>query len=203
MGSTAKKQSASQYEIQLGKNAETAYKNYNEKYRPLESGLVEESKRDFTKVLSGRANADAAQAYSKNQGAPLGSGSSGGFGSGNSIMNFNNAQVARGNTVGKAVGNAAVAAADSKDKAQLGALKVGMGGQALSSEGLRNAANIANRDLIAKAQADSSIEAVNYAFANDLGAGIYTKMNPVDTSKIDELTAQFKYMQDLNKMRGY
>lgn len=203
MGSTAKKQSASQYEIQLGKNAETAYKNYNEKYQPLESGLVEESKRDFTKVLSGRANADAAQAYSKNQGAPLGSGSSGGFGSGNSIMNFNNAQVARGNTVGKAVGNAAVAAADSKDKAQLGALKVGMGGQALSSEGLRNAANIANRDLIAKAQADSSIEAVNYAFANDLGAGIYTKMNPVDTSKIDELTAQFKYMQDLNKMRGY
>jgi len=203
MGSTAKKQSASQYEIQLGKNAETTYKNYIEKYQPLESGLVEESKRDFTKVLSGRANADAAQAYSKNQGAPLGSGSSGGFGSGNSIMNFNNAQVARGNTVGKAVGNAAVAAADSKDKAQLGALKVGSGGQVLSSEGLRNAANIANRDLIAKAQADSSIKDVNFAFANDLGAGIYTKMNPVDTSKIDELTAQFKYMQDLNKMRGY
>lgn len=194
MGSSATKQAPGAYEIALGENADIAYKNYLDNYRPLESGFVEEAGRDFSKTLAGRANADASQAYNKTQSAPLGSGSSGGYGSGNSLMKFTAGQVARSDAVGTTIGNATVTAQDVKDKAQLGTLKVGMGGKTLASEGLRTAASAQNRDMLSKAQADSSISDTNMAFATDLGAGLYKKYYPTDTTKLQ------KHIDEMNDL---
>jgi len=193
MGNSAKKEPPSEYEKATVENALTISDRHKDLYRPLEAGFVKESGRDVSGVLGGRANADSAQAFSGSQGAGLGtSNSSGGFGSGRSMMGQSKQGVAQTNALGGALISATSTAQDVKDKAQLGALRVGQGGRTSAMAGLSTAARADNQELIAKAQASSSMQNTNTAFGMDLGAGMYRKANPFDTSKTDELIAQLK-----------
>jgi len=193
MGNSAKKVQQGELEKALGENAITITDRHKSLYRPHESGLVKESGRDVSGVLGGRANADMAQAFSGSQGAGLGtSNSSGGFGSGRSMMGQAKQGVIQNNALGGALASADDKAQDVKDTAQLGALTLGQGGRSIAMRGLSNAARAQNEELLAKAQASSSMQDTNMAFGMDLGAGMYRKANPFDTSKTDELIAQLK-----------
>ena len=191
MGSSAKKVQAGEHEKALVENANTIANRNKELYRPLEAGFVKESGRDVSGVLGGRANADTAQAFSSSQGAGLGaSGSSGGFGSGRSMMTQANQGVIQSNALGGALAGASKTAQTVKDGSQLGAVKVGQGGRSVAMQGLSQAARAQNQEIVAKSQAASSMQDTSMAFASDLGAGLYKKFNPTPTPEIDRLQAQ-------------
>ena len=191
MGSSAKKVEAGEHEKALVENANTIANRNKELYRPLEAGFVKESGRDVSGVLGGRANADTAQAFSSSQGAGLGaSGSSGGFGSGRSMMTQANQGVIQSNALGGALAGASKTAQTVKDGSQLGAVKVGQGGRSVAMQGLSQAARAQNQEIVAKSQAASSMQDTSMAFASDLGAGLYKKFNPTPTPEIDRLQAQ-------------
>tara|TARA_R110002124_G_scaffold72586_2_gene194244 strand:- start:180 stop:779 length:600 start_codon:yes stop_codon:yes gene_type:complete len=191
MGSSAKKVEAGEHEKALAENANTIANRNKELYRPLEAGFVKESGRDVSGVLGGRANADTAQAFSSSQGAGLGaSGSSGGFGSGRSMMTQANQGVIQSNALGGALAGASKTAQTVKDGSQLGAVKVGQGGRSVAMQGLSQAARAQNQEIVAKSQAASSMQDTSMAFASDLGAGLYKKFNPTPTPEIDRLQAQ-------------
>ena len=191
MGSSAKKVEAGEHEKALAENANTIANRNKELYRPLEAGFVKESGRDVSGVLGGRANADTAQAFSSSQGAGLGaSGSSGGFGSGRSMMTQANQGVIQSNALGGALAGASKTAQTVKDGSQLGAVKVGQGGRSVAMQGLSQAARAQNQEIVAKSQAASSMQDTSMAFASDLGAGLYKKFNPTPTPELDRLQAQ-------------
>ncbi|MDB9972349.1 hypothetical protein OAD64_00250 [Oceanospirillaceae bacterium] len=191
MGSSAKKVEAGEHEKALVENANTIANRNKELYRPLEAGFVKESGRDVSGVLGGRANADTAQAFSSSQGAGLGaSGSSGGFGSGRSMMTQANQGVIQSNALGGALAGASKTAQTVKDGSQLGAVKVGQGGRSVAMQGLSQAARAQNQEIVAKSQAASSMQDTSMAFASDLGAGLYKKFNPTPTPELDRLQAQ-------------
>jgi len=191
MGSSASKTQAGEHEKALVENANTIANRNKELYRPLEAGFVKESGRDVSGVLGGRANADTAQAFSSSQGAGLGaSGSSGGFGSGRSMMTQANQGVIQSNALGGALAGASKTAQTVKDGSQLGAVKVGQGGRSVAMQGLSQAARAQNQEIVAKSQAASSMQDTSMAFASDLGAGLYKKFNPTPTPEIDRLQAQ-------------
>ena len=191
MGSSASKAQAGAHEKALVENANTIANRNKELYRPLEAGFVKESGRDVSGVLGGRANADTAQAFSSSQGAGLGaSGSSGGFGSGRSMMTQANQGVIQSNALGGALAGASKTAQTVKDGSQLGAVKVGQGGRSVAMQGLSQAARAQNQEIVAKSQAASSMQDTSMAFASDLGAGLYKKFNPTPTPELDRLQAQ-------------
>ena len=191
MGSSASKTQAGEHEKALVENANTIANRNKELYRPLEAGFVKESGRDVSGVLGGRANADTAQAFSSSQGAGLGaSGSSGGFGSGRSMMTQANQGVIQSNALGGALAGASKTAQTVKDGSQLGAVKVGQGGRSVAMQGLSQAARAQNQEIVAKSQAASSMQDTSMAFASDLGAGLYKKFNPTPTPEIDRLQKQ-------------
>jgi len=191
MFSSATKAKQSEHEKALVENANTIANRNKELYRPLEAGFLKEAGRDVSSILGGRANADTAQAFSSGQGASLGaSGSSGGFGSGRTMMGQAKQGVMQNDALGGGLAAANSTAQNVKDKAQLGAVKVGQGGRAYAMEGLSTAARAKNQEIIAKAQAASTMQTTNMAFGSDLGAGLYKKFNPLDTSEIDRLQMQ-------------
>ena len=191
MGSSASKAQAGPHEKALVENSNTIANRNKELYRPLQEGFVKESGRDVSAVLSGRANADTAQAFSPSQSASLGaSGSSGGFGSGRSMMTQAGQGALQSNALGGALASANQKATTVRDQAQLGALKIGQGGRSTAMQGLSQAARAQNQEIVAKSQAASSMQDTNMAFAGDLGAGLYTKFNPVKTPELDRLQAQ-------------
>jgi len=191
MGSSASKAEAGPHEKALVDNANTITDRNNRLYRPLEAGFVKESGRDVSGVLGGRASADTAQAFSSSQGASLGaSGGSGGFGSGRSMMTQAGQGVIQSNALGGALASANQKATTVQDQAQLGALKIGQGGRSTAMQGLSQAARAQNQEIVAKSQAASSMQDTNMAFASDLGAGLYTKYNPVETPGLDKLQKQ-------------
>jgi len=198
MGSSAKKAPAGEYEKAVVDNSNTIANRHKELYRPLQEGFVKESGRDVSAVLGGRANADTAQAFSSSQGASLGaSGSSGGFGSGRSIGTQAQQGVIQSNALGGALASANQKATTVRDQAQLGALKIGQGGRSTALQGLSQAARAQNQEIVAKSQAASSMQDTNMAFAGDLGAGLYTKFNPVKTPELDRMQKQ---LDDMNKL---
>jgi hypothetical protein len=198
MGSSAKKAPAGEYEKATVDNSNTIANRHKELYRPLQEGFVKESGRDVSAVLGGRANADTAQAFSSSQGASLGaSGSSGGFGSGRSIGTQAQQGVIQSNALGGALASANQKATTVRDQAQLGALKIGQGGRSTALQGLSQAARAQNQEIVAKSQAASSMQDTNMAFAGDLGAGLYTKFNPVKTPELDRMQKQ---LDDMNKL---
>ena len=191
MGSSASKAQAGEHEKALVENANTIANRNKELYRPLEAGFVKESGRDVSGVLGGRANADTAQAFSSSQGASLGaSGSSGGFGSGRSMMTQAQQGVIQSNALGGALASADQKATNVRDQSQLGALTVGQGGRSVAMQGLSQAARAQNQEIVAKSQAASSMQGTNMAFGFDLGAGLYKKKNPTPTPELDRLQAQ-------------
>lgn len=191
MGNSAKKVEAGEHEKALVENANTIANRNKGLYRPLEAGFVKESGRDVSGVLGGRANADTAQAFSSSQGASLGaSGSSGGFGSGRSMMTQAKQGVIQSNALGGALASADQKATNVRDQSQLGALTVGQGGRSVAMQGLSQAARAKNQEIVAKSQAASSMQDTSMAFASDLGAGLYKKFNPTPTPEIDRLQAQ-------------
>ena len=191
MGNSAKKVEAGEHEKALVENANTIANRNKELYRPLEAGFVKESGRDVSGVLGGRANADTAQAFSSSQGASLGaSGSSGGFGSGRSMMTQAQQGVIQSNALGGALASADQKATNVRDQSQLGALTVGQGGRSVAMQGLSQAARAQNQEIVAKSQAASSMQGTNMAFGFDLGAGLYKKKNPTPTPELDRLQAQ-------------
>jgi hypothetical protein len=198
MGSSATKAPAGEYEKATVDNSNTIANRHKELYRPLQEGFVKESGRDVSAVLGGRANADTAQAFSSSQGASLGaSGSSGGFGSGRSIGTQAQQGVIQSNALGGALASANQKATTVRDQAQLGALKIGQGGRSTALQGLSQAARAQNQEIVAKSQAASSMQDTNMAFAGDLGAGLYTKFNPVKTPELDRMQKQ---LDDMNKL---
>jgi hypothetical protein len=198
MGSSATKAPAGEYEKATVDNSNTIANRHKELYRPLQEGFVKESGRDVSAVLGGRANADTAQAFSSSQGASLGaSGSSGGFGSGRSIGTQAQQGVIQSNALGGALASANQKATNVRDQAQLGALKIGQGGRSTALQGLSQAARAQNQEIVAKSQAASSMQDTNMAFAGDLGAGLYTKFNPVKTPELDRMQKQ---LDDMNKL---
>jgi hypothetical protein len=202
MGSSAKKAPAGEYEKALVENANTIANRHKELYRPLQEGFVKESGRDVSGVLGGRANADTAQAFSSSQGASLGaSGSSGGFGSGRSMMTQAGQGVIQSNALGGALASANEKATTVRDQAQLGALKIGQGGRSTAMQGLSQAARAQNQEIVAKSQAASSMQKTNMAFAGDLGAGLYTKFNPPETPELDRITQAFEDASKLYSTR--
>ena len=202
MGSSAKKAPAGEYEKALVENANTIANRHKELYRPLQEGFVKESGRDVSGVLGGRANADTAQAFSSSQGASLGaSGSSGGFGSGRSMMTQAGQGVIQSNALGGALASANEKATTVRDQAQLGALKIGQGGRSTAMQGLSQAARAQNQEIVAKSQAASSMQDTNMAFAGDLGAGLYTLKNPPKTPELDRFQKQLDEMNKLYSTR--
>ena len=203
MGSSAKKAQADEYEKALVDNSNTIANRNKELYRPLQEGFIKESGRDVSAVLGGRANADTAQAFSSSQGASLGaSGTSGGFGSGRSMMTQAGQGVLQSNALGGALASANQKATTVRDQAQLGALKIGQGGRSTAMQGLSNAARAQNQEIVAKSQAASSMQDTNMAFAGDLGAGLYTLKNPPKTPELDLIKKQFEDLSALYKMEN-
>ena len=197
MGSSAKKAQAGEHEKALVENANTITDRNNRLYKPIEAGFVKESGRDVSGVLGGRANADTAQAFSSSQGAGLGtSNTSGGFGSGRSMMTQAGQGVIQSNALGGALASADQKATTVRDQAQLGALKIGQGGRSTALQGLSQAARAQNQEIVAKSQAASSMQNTNMAFAQDLGAGIYTKYNPPKTPGLDNLMKQLDQLNN-------
>ena len=192
MGSSAKKAQAGEHEKALVENANTITDRNNRLYKPIEAGFVKESGRDVSGVLGGRANADTAQAFSSSQGAGLGtSNTSGGFGSGRSMMGQTRQGVIQNDALGGALGSAYSKAQSVKDTSQLGALKTGQGGRSIAMQGLSNAARAQNSELVSKARAASSMQSTNMALGNDLGAGLYQKhFKKTDTTELDKLQKQ-------------
>ena len=196
MGSSAKKAQAGEHEKALVENANTITDRNNRLYKPIEAGFVKESGRDVSGVLGGRANADTAQAFSSSQGASLGaSGGSGGFGSGRSMMTQAGQGVIQSNALGDGLAGATQKAIGMRDQYQQNALKIGQGGRSSAMEGLSQAARAQNQEIVAKSQAASSMQDTNMAFAQDLGAGLYTKYNPPKTPELDKL---MKQLDELN-----
>ena len=197
MGSSATKAKQGEHEKALVENANTIANRNKELYRPLEAGFIKEAGRDVSGVLGGRANADTAQAFSAGQGANLGaSSSSGGFGSGRTLMGQAKQGVIQNDALGGGLAAANLTAQGVKDKAQLGAVNVGQGGRAYAMQGLSTAARAQNQEIMAKAQASSSMQNTNMGFGSDLGAGLYKKFNPTDTSAIDGLLKQLEDMKN-------
>lgn len=191
MGSSATKAKQGEHEKALVENANTISDRNKTLYRPLEAGFVKEAGRDVSAVLGGRANADTAQAFSADQGASLGaSATSGGFGSGRTMMGQAKQGVMQNDALGGGLASANATALGVKDQSQLGALAVGQGGRSVAMQGLSTAARAQNSEIMAKAQASSAMQDTNMAFGQDLGAGLYKKFNPADTSKIDQLQMQ-------------
>ena len=188
MGNSATKQQAGEHEKALAENATTIANRHNELYKPLQAGFVKEAGRDVSGVLGGRANADTAQAFSANQGAGLGAaGSSGGFGSGKSLMGQAQQGAMQSNVLGGALQSANTTAQTMKDQSQIGALTMGQGARSMAMQGLGAAARAQNQEITAKAQANSSMQNTNMAFAFDAGAAAYKKNNPTDYSHLDEI----------------
>jgi len=197
MGNSAKKAQAGEHEKALVENANTITDRNTKLYKPIEAGFVKESGRDVSGVLGGRANADTAQAFSSSQGAGLGtSNTSGGFGSGRSMMTQAGQGVIQSNALGGALASADQKATTVRDQAQLGALKIGQGGRSTALQGLSQAARAQNQEIVAKSQAASSMQNTNMAFAQDLGAGIYTKYNPPKTPGLDNLMKQLDQLNN-------
>ena len=197
MGSSATKAKQGEHEKALVENANTISNRNKELYRPLEEGFLKEAGRDVSGILGGRANADTAQAFSAGQGANLGaSASSGGFGSGRTLMGQAKQGVIKNDALGGGLAAANLTAQGVKDKAQLGAVSVGQGGRSVAMQGLSTAARAQNQEIMAKAQASSTMQSTNMAFGMDLGAGLYKKYNPTDTSKIDGLMEQLAQLQN-------
>ena len=197
MGSSATKAKQGEHEKALVENANTISNRNKELYRPLEAGFLKEAGRDVSGILGGRANADTAQAFSAGQGANLGaSASSGGFGSGRTLMGQAKQGVIQNDALGGGLAAANLTAQGVKDKAQLGAVSVGQGGRSVAMQGLSTAARAQNQEIMAKAQASSTMQSTNMAFGMDLGAGLYKKYNPTDTSKIDGLMEQLAQLQN-------
>ena len=191
MGSSATKAKQGEHEKALVENANTISNRNKELYRPLEAGFLKEAGRDVSGILGGRANADTAQAFSAGQGASLGaSATSGGFGSGRTLMGQAKQGVMQNDALGGGLAAANLTAQNVKDKAQLGAVTIGQGGRSYAMQGLSTAARAQNSEIMAKAQASSAMQDTNMAFGQDLGAGLYKKFNPADTSKIDQLQMQ-------------
>ena len=196
MGSSATKAKQGEHEKALVDNANTISNRNKELYRPLEAGFVKEAGRDVSGMLGGRANADTAQAFSAGQGAHLGaSGASGGFGSGRTMMGQAKQGVVQNDALGGGLAAANATALGVKDQSQLGALTVGQGGRSVAMQGLSTAARAQNQEIMAKAQASSNMRDTNMAFGQDLGAGMYKKFNPTDTSKIDGMMEQLAQLQ--------
>ena len=197
MGSSATKAKQGEHEKALVENANTIANRNKELYRPLEAGFIKEAGRDVSGVLGGRANADTAQAFSAGQGANLGaSSSSGGFGSGRTLMGQAKQGVIQNDALGGGLAKANLTAQGVKDKAQLGAVAVGQGGRSVAMQGLSTAARAQNQEIMAKAQASSSMQDTNMAFGMDLGAGIYKKKHPTDTSVMDGYLEQLADMKN-------
>lgn len=195
MGSSATKQQAGEHEKALAENSTAITDRNDQLYKPLQAGFVKESARDVSGILGGRANADTAQAFSANQGAGLGAvGSSGGFGSGRSLMGQAQQGALQSNALGGALQNANTTAQTMKDQSQLGALTMGQGARSMAMQGLGAAARAQNQEIMAKAQANSSMQNTNMAFAFDAGAAAYKKNNPTDYSRLDG------YMKSLGKI---
>ena len=196
MGSSATKVKQGEHEKALVENANTISDRNKTLYRPLEAGFVKEAGRDVSGMLGGRANADTAQAFSAGQGAHLGaSGASGGFGSGRTMMGQAKQGVVQNDALGGGLAAANATALGVKDQSQLGALTVGQGGRSVAMQGLSSAARAQNQEIVAKAQASSNMRDTNMAFGQDLGAGMYKKFNPTDTSKIDGMMEQLAQLQ--------
>jgi len=196
MGSSATKAKQGEHEKALVENANTISDRNKTLYRPLEAGFVKEAGRDVSGMLGGRANADTAQAFSAGQGAHLGaSGASGGFGSGRTMMGQAKQGVVQNDALGGGLAAANATALGVKDQSQLGALTVGQGGRSVAMQGLSSAARAQNQEIVAKAQASSNMRDTNMAFGQDLGAGMYKKFNPTDTSKIDGMMEQLAQLQ--------
>jgi hypothetical protein len=200
MGSSASKARQGPHEKALVDNANTIADRNKELYRPLEAGFVKEAGRDVSNILGGRANADTAQAFSTSQGPSLGAtSSSGGFGSGRTMMGQAKQGIMQGDALGGGLAAANKTAQGVKDQAQLGALRVGQGGRSIAMQGLSSAARAQNEGIVAKARAASSMQETNMAFGQDLGAGIYAKKNPADTSGIDALAKQLEELRNPTK----
>ena len=122
-----------------------------------------------------------------------------GFGSGRSIGTQAQQGVIQSNALGGALASADQKATTVRDQAQLGALKIGQGGRSTAMQGLSQAARAQNQEIVAKSQAASSMQDTNMAFAGDLGAGLYTKFNPVKTPELDRLQRQ---IDELNKPKN-
>ena len=197
MGSSATKAQAGEHEKALAENATIISDRHKELYRPLQAGFVKEAGRDVSQILGGRANADTAQAFSANQSAGVGAaGTGGGFGSGRSVMGQAQQGVLQSNALGGGLAKANSTAQTLKDKSQLGALAIGQGGRSVAMQGLGAAARAQNQEIMAKAQASSSMQGTNMAFASDLGAGMYAKYRPRDTSGIDSIQKQIDLMRE-------
>ena len=196
MGSSATKAKQGEHEKALVENANTISDRNKNLYRPLEAGFVKESGRDVSAVLGGRANADTAQAFSAGQGAHLGaSASSGGFGSGRTMMGQAKQSVIQNDALGGGLAAANAKALGVKDQSQLGAVTIGQGGRSVAMQGLSTAARAQNQEIMAKAQASSSMRDTNMAFGQDLGAGLFKKFNPPKTTNLDAMRAQIDQLK--------
>ena len=196
MGSSTTKVKQGEHEKALVENANTISNRNKELYRHLEAGFLKEAGRDVSGILGGRANADTAQAFSAGQGASLGaSATSGGFGSGRTLMGQAKQGVMQNDALGGGLAAANAAAQGVKDQSQLGAVTIGQGGRSYAMQGLSTAARAQNSEIMAKAQASSAMQDTNMAFGQDLGAGLYKKFNPANTSKLDSMIEQLAQLQ--------
>lgn len=129
--------------------------NYKGRFRPLEAQLLLESEQDRTSLVQGRNNVDTQKALAANNDIAVSRATtSGGMGSGASLESFDEGDV--GSALASANQEGFQAGQADKTQRMTAAISSAQSGQDASFEGVRQAANVSNTNVVNKYQADQN-----------------------------------------------
>jgi len=169
-GSKPNTPEASQHEIALADISTDIATEYKNNYRGLETQLLNNAIIDRTDAVQGRANVDTQKALAADNEVAVARGaSSGGYGSGASLANYDAG--ATGGALATSGQNAFEAGRNDRTSKLTSAVGAVQGGQDVSFAGIRNAANVSNKNTIDKFQADQTRKIQNAQLAENIISG--------------------------------